>query len=62
MNDRPIPDRLPPQAEAVLRALRFDRAAGRNPPEHWITTLLDPPRPGPVRDSIRSLIKESLSA
>ena len=32
LNDHPIPDRLPPDAEAGLRALRFDRAAGRNPP------------------------------
>jgi len=62
LNHKPMPDRLPPEAEAVLRALRFDRAAGRNPPEHWMTTLLDPPRPGPVRDPVRSLIKESLSA
>jgi acetoin utilization protein AcuC len=62
LNDHPIPVRLPAGAEAVLRALRFDRAAGRNPPEHWMTTLLDPPRPGPVRDSVRSLIRESLSA
>ena len=44
-----FPNRLPPEAEAVLRALRFDRAAGRNPPEHWFTTLLDPPRDGPRR-------------
>nr|WP_294524698.1 acetoin utilization protein AcuC [uncultured Rhodopila sp.] len=62
LNNHPIPDRLPPKAEATLRALRFDRAIGRHPPEHWMTTLLDPPRPGPVRDSVRSLIKESLSA
>jgi acetoin utilization protein AcuC len=61
LNDFPIPARLPPDAEAVLRALRFDRAAGRNPPEHWFSTLLDAPRDGPIRDEIRQLIKESLS-
>lgn len=59
LNDRPIPDRLPPAAEAGLRALRFDRAAGRNPPPHWFTTLLDAPRTGPIRDKIRLLTKES---
>ncbi len=53
LNDFPIPDRLPPAAEAVLRGLSFDRAAGRNPPEHWFTTLRDQPRPGPVRDEVR---------
>ncbi len=49
------PDRLPPAAESVLRALRWDRAAGRNPPEHWFTTLLDPPRDGPIRDEVKRL-------
>ncbi len=66
LNDLPIPDILPPAAEAVLRGLRFDRAAGRNPPVHWFTTLRDPPREGPVRAEIPRLaaaaLKESLSA
>lgn len=62
LNKFPIPDRLPPAAEASLRALRFDRAAGRNPPEHWFTTLLDRPREGPVSDAIRQLTEESLTA
>jgi acetoin utilization protein AcuC len=62
LNGFPIPDRLPPEAERGLRALRFDRAAGRNPPDHWMTTLLDPPREGPVRDAVRHLTQESLSA
>jgi acetoin utilization protein AcuC len=61
LNGQPIPHRLPAAAEAGLRALRYDRAAGRNPPEHWMTTLLDMPRPGPVRAEIRQLIEESLS-
>jgi acetoin utilization protein AcuC len=29
---------------------------GRNPPEHWFTTLRDDPRPGPVRDQIRESV------
>ena len=66
LNDRPIPSRLPDQAEAVLRALRFDRAAGRNPPTHWFTTLRDAPRDGPVRDEVKRLaelaMKEKMSA
>ena len=50
-----IPDRLPPDAEAVLRALRFPgNSRGRNPPEHWFTTLRDAPRPGPIRDEVRA--------
>ena len=48
-----IPDRLPPEAEAVLRGLRFDgNSRGRNPPERWFTTLRDPPRAGPVRAEV----------
>jgi acetoin utilization protein AcuC len=62
LNNRSIPDRLPPEAESGLRTLRFDRAAGRNPPEHWFTTLRDRPREGPVRDLIKHLTKETLSA
>jgi acetoin utilization protein AcuC len=46
--------------------LRYDRAAGRNPPEHWFTTLRDRPREGPVRDEIKWLaelgLKEGLPA
>jgi acetoin utilization protein AcuC len=61
VNDFAIPSRLPPTAEASLRALRFDRAAGRNPPEHWFTTLLDRPREGSIREAVRQLTKESLS-
>ncbi|WP_159350074.1 acetoin utilization protein AcuC [Roseomonas harenae] len=52
LDGRQVPERLPPAAEAVLRALEWQRAAGRNPPEHWFTTLLDTPRPGPLRAEV----------
>ncbi len=55
LNDFPIPDRTTPAAEAVLRALTYNRAAGRNPPEHWFTTLRDTARDGPVRDEVKRL-------
>lgn len=45
-----------PEAERVLRALTWSRAAGRNPPEHWFTTLADVPRPGPIRDRVREVV------
>jgi acetoin utilization protein AcuC len=60
LNDRPIPPVLPPPAEAVLRGLRYSRAAGRNPPEHWFTTLRDAPRPGPVRDGVRRMAEAAM--
>ncbi len=53
LNDFLIPDQLSPAAEAVLRGLRFDRAAGRNPPAHWFTTLRDAPRTGVVREEVK---------
>jgi acetoin utilization protein AcuC len=61
LNGLPIPARLPAAAEAVLRGLRYNRAAGRNPPEHWFTTLADAPRAGPVRDEIRRLADLALT-
>jgi len=57
LNGHDIPDRVPAAAEAVLRALRWDGArAGRNPPEHWFTTLRDAPRPGPLRPTIMAAL------
>ncbi|MFW5655668.1 MAG: acetoin utilization protein AcuC [Roseicyclus sp.] len=54
LNGIDIPDRLPPEGEAVLRGLRWEGArAGRTPPEHWFTTLADAAREGPVRAEVR---------
>lgn len=60
LNGFPVPDRLPAAAEAVLRGLHMPRAAGRNPPEHWFTTLRDPPRPGVVRAAVQRVAAEVL--
>jgi acetoin utilization protein AcuC len=56
LNDIPIPETLPPAAQALLQAQIFARAAGRNPPAHWFTTLRDAPNSGPVRDEIRRMV------
>ncbi len=58
LNGFPIPERVTPDAEAVLRALRYNRAAGRNPPEPWFTTLADTPREGAVRPEVEWLTRE----
>ncbi len=60
LNDIAIPPRTTPAAEAVLRALTYNRAAGRNPPEHWFTTLRDLPREGTVRPEIHRLVEQAL--
>jgi len=61
LTGQPLPDRLPPAAEAVLRSLTWRHSRGRNPPEHWFTTLADPPRHGPVRPEIRAAARAVLA-
>jgi acetoin utilization protein AcuC len=48
-----LPDRLPPEAQAVLAALDWPRRPGLVPPAPWVTMLVDAPRPGPLRDELR---------
>jgi acetoin utilization protein AcuC len=45
----------------VLRRQTYSRAAGREPPEHWFTTLTDAPREGPVRPEILALAQAALA-
>ncbi|WP_299752611.1 acetoin utilization protein AcuC [uncultured Tateyamaria sp.] len=54
LNGYDIPDRVTPEGEDVLRGLRFDgNRRGKNPPEHWFTSLQDTPRNGPIREEVR---------
>jgi acetoin utilization protein AcuC len=55
LNDFAIPEPLPQAAEAVLRGLTWNRRRSETRPEHWFTTLADPPNDGPVRPQIRAL-------
>jgi acetoin utilization protein AcuC len=55
LNDWPIPERLPPDAESLLREVAWSHSLARNPPEAWFTTLADRPRPGPLRADVRAL-------
>lgn len=58
LNGHDIPARVGREAENVLRALRFDgNRRGRNPPDHWFTTLRDAPRNGPIRDAVRDRLR-----
>ena len=61
LNEIPIPGRTTPEAEAVLRALVYNRAAGRNPPSHWFTTIRDVPREGRVRNEVKRVSEITLS-
>ncbi len=60
LNGFAAPQALPPAAEAVLRALSWHRAAGRNPPGHWFTTLRDAPNPGKVRAAVLRVAQATL--
>jgi len=54
-----VPDRLPEQAQAVLRALRWTGLrASRATEPHWFDTLVDAPRTAPVRPEIRARLAE----
>jgi acetoin utilization protein AcuC len=55
LNRIAIPEHLPPEAEAVLRDLSWNRRRSEPRPEHWFTTLADPPNPGPVRPEVEAL-------
>jgi len=57
VNGHTPPARLPEAAEAVLRRLTLDRAAGRHPPEHWFTTLADVPRLAAIRPQTEALLQ-----
>lgn len=57
LNDLEKPARLPPSAESLLRGLSWNRSAGRQPPDHWFTTMIDAPRQGPVRDEVWGLLR-----
>lgn len=53
-----IPERLPAAAQSVLNRLVWHRPGRkRDVPEHWKTTLRDPPREGPVRAEVRERLR-----
>lgn len=49
---------ITPAGETVLRGLTWNHSRGRNPPEHWFTSLADPANPGPIRDEVRDIVRE----
>ncbi len=53
LSGQDIPDHLPYAAEGVLTALRWDTPTRqKSPAPHWLSTLRDPPRPGPLRSEV----------
>jgi acetoin utilization protein AcuC len=62
LNSFEIPERLPAEAQGLLRGLSWRHSKGRNPPDAWFTTLADSPRAGPVRPEVRRLAPRVLAA
>lgn len=57
LNGHDIPDHLPLQAQEVLRGLTWKGPQREVHPEpHWLTTLRDAPRWGPIHQDIRAAV------
>ena len=60
LNSFEIPEKLPPAAEALLREITWRHRRARAAPDAWFTTLEDAPRPGAIREEVRSTVREAL--
>jgi acetoin utilization protein AcuC len=56
-----VPERLPPEAEAVLRAVAWRHSRAADPPARWFETLTDPPSCGPIREEVRAAVRAALA-
>jgi len=59
LNGHEMPARLPEAAQRIMRALHWTRIGSTReikPEPHWISTLADAPREGPIRPEIRARI------
>ncbi len=55
LNGFTVPDDLPLEAQAILRAVTWSHSRGRSPPAHWFATFADAKRTGPVRADVMRL-------
>lgn len=61
LDGRTVPERLPPPAEAVLRAVTWRHSRATDPPSRWFATLLDSPNGGPIRPELRAAVRDALA-
>lgn len=57
LNGYDIPERLPAEAESLMREVRWRHRLGRSPALRWLTTLADPP-PERSAQSVRAEVRE----
>jgi acetoin utilization protein AcuC len=58
LSGRRVPAQLPEAAQRVLRSLHCDLVDDEDVEDAWLTGLADAPRPGPVRDEVKSLASQ----
>jgi acetoin utilization protein AcuC len=56
LSGREIPQGLPPAAQQVLAELECDLVEDGDVKPEWLTTLVDAPNEGPVREEVRELV------
>ncbi|MGB5256423.1 MAG: hypothetical protein WBN44_04155, partial [Woeseiaceae bacterium] len=54
-----IPERLGTEATAFMSRMECELIDEEDVQEEWLTTVADSPYPGPVRDEIRSLLRNA---
>lgn len=55
-----MPEVLPDAARALLLEIEWRHSRGRNPPDHWTTTLSDSLQSGAVREDVRTVVRAGL--
>jgi len=58
LSRRQVPMELPEPAQLILRGLACDLVEDEDVDPAWLTTLADAPRPGPVREAVKSLASQ----
>jgi len=58
LGGRAIPVELPGPARLILASLECDLVEDEDVDAAWLSTLADTPRPGPVRDAVKSLARQ----
>lgn len=61
LDGRPVPERLPAAARAVLRAISWKHRRGRNPPARWFDRLHDEPHFDTIRPETKKRVTSLLS-
>jgi acetoin utilization protein AcuC len=59
LSKRRFPDALPVETRAILESLSCDLVDDEDIQPAWMSTLADPPKPGPVRPEVAKLVERN---